>query len=140
MACSSCGTCQKLGTNSSTCVKAWCVVLFNLILRIYKIVVHLGWLLWAAVLHTVLRAALVMVWPRGAVRWPFWKLVFCTMWLNKIKDSTIRHNMAVPPGAVKKSLEAAVRDVEDMVDKAGKAPAALQVNRLGLVMCYCTAT
>jgi hypothetical protein len=103
-------------------LKAAGVVAFNVPWRFVKVFMHLVWLLIDAVLHPLLKMALVLVWPRGAIRWPFWKLVFCTMWLNKIKAQAITENTAQVPPVPAKSVEAAVKAAEDLVDKAGQQP------------------
>jgi hypothetical protein len=62
-------------------------VVINILVRcIWRVPVHVVWLAWDAVLHPVLKMLLVLVWPRGAISWDFWRIVFCTIWLEHIKE------------------------------------------------------
>jgi hypothetical protein len=78
------------------------VVVINAVLKVlWRIPVHLVWLAWDAVLQPVLKMLLVLVWPRAAVSWNFWHLVFCSIWLENIKDSARQKVSAQRPPALR---------------------------------------
>lgn len=66
------------------CHGRWlCPLLINALGRVLRIIIHLLWGLWDGFVHTLLKSALVLVWPRGAIKWDFWRIIFCTIWLEK---------------------------------------------------------
>lgn len=68
------------------------MVIINLLLRFtWRVTVHLGWLAWDAVLQPALKMLLVLVWPRGAISWDLWRIVFCSIWLEHIKEEVKGH-------------------------------------------------
>jgi hypothetical protein len=61
------------------------ITILPLFYRIYKVPTHLLWTLWDGIVLPMLKMLAVFCWPRSSIRWPFWRLVFCAIWQDKIQ-------------------------------------------------------